>query len=395
MKDPLLSTTLMCLLILLMIFLLKKFCQPYLIAYITAGILLGPQVCRVYEDTAAISNIGEIGIILMMFFLGMEINIPDRKSLLIQPVIAQLIKIGLSFLLVLGLSRLFRWPVGDMLLLATLLIFNSTAVVSEYLKKNEELDTHYGQIVLNILLLQDILLGPTLTILQLRTDGGMIPYKIAGGVIGSGLLILLLMAIRNRNLIQLSILRSIQHDHELQVFCGGLICLGFAAMAQTIGLSAPVGSFAAGLFIGRAGAFSWLEHVFRPFKVFFVALFFVSVGLMFDIRYFTGHLWLIIASSVVVLVVNSGLSSVVFRTLSFSWRDSLYCGALLSQTGEFGIVALSLAHTYGIIGPEFFKAGIAITCLTLLLSTLWMSMLKGLIYRRQKSENPVQNPISN
>src|SRR5215217_7843574 len=99
MNNLVFPISMMCLVILLLIFLLKKFRQPYMIAYIIAGIILGPYASGLFANTEDTASLGEIGILLMMFFIGTEMEIPDRRSLLLKPVIAQAIKMLLCLLL--------------------------------------------------------------------------------------------------------------------------------------------------------------------------------------------------------------------------------------------------------------------------------------------------------
>jgi len=143
--------------------------------------------------------------------------------------------------------------------------------------------------------------------------------------------------------------RELEKDHDLQVFFGALCCLGCSWLSFLAGLSAPIRSFAAGLWLGRAKGFEWLGFVLKPFKVFFVALYFVSVGLLIDLHYIAAN-WLSIAGITgAVLLSNSRLSSFVFRLLGMPWKQSWWAGALLSQTGELGLLACSLAAGSGMI----------------------------------------------
>jgi len=380
MHDVLFAVTVMCLLILLLIFLLKKLKQPYLVAYIIAGIVLGPYVTSIFSDPKNIASIGEVGILLLMFFLGMEIHIPDNKSLLQKPLIAQCIKTLLGFLCSFIIGKWLGWNSGNVLLLTILLAFNSTAVVSEFLKSNNELNTATGKTVLNMLLLQDIMIGPTFTFFQFMKEGHISFARVGPAMAACLLIFLLLNAVRNRNLFQFRFFREMQEDHELQVFAGTLICLGFALLASFVGLTPAIGSFVAGVYIGRTNAFHWLENVLRPFKIFFVALFFVSVGLMLDLVYIREHYVFILLIGVVVLLINSMLTAAVFRCLRFPAKDSIYAGALLSQTGEFGLLACSLAYELHIIDHDFFKSALAIIGLSIFLSTIWMTTLRKMIY---------------
>ena len=380
MRSVLFAVSIMCLLILLLIFLLKKLKQPYLVAYIIAGIVLGPYVTGIFSDPENIASLGEVGILLLMFFLGVEIDIPDNKNHLQKPLIAQGIRTLLGFLFAFFIGKGLGWNSGQILLLTVLLAFNSTAVVSEFLRSNNELYTITGKTVLNMLLLQDIMIGPAFTFLQLM-KGAPISFERTGSAIVICVLIFfLLKAIRNRNLFQLRLFGEMKQDHELQVFAGTFICLGFALLASFAGLTPAVGSFVAGVYIGRTNAFHWLENVLRPFKIFFVALFFVSVGLMLDLTSIREHYVFILLMGAVVLLINSLLTAIVFRLLQFSARDSIYAGALLSQTGEFGLLACSLAYQLHIIDHNIFKSALAITGLSLLLSTIWMTTLRKVIY---------------
>ncbi|MGZ6523403.1 MAG: cation:proton antiporter domain-containing protein [Bacteroidia bacterium] len=380
MHDILFAVSIMCLLILLLIFLLKKLNQPYLIAYVVAGIILGPQISGIFSDTENISALGEVGILLLMFFLGVEIDIPDNRNLLQKPLIAQGIKTLLSLFFSFFIGKWLGWSTNYILLLTILFIFNSTAVVSEFLRKNDELYTVTGKTVLNILLLQDIMLAPVFTFLQFMSERNIHFDKIIPSLIGCVLIFFLLKAVRNRNLFQLQFLKEMEHDQELQVFAGTFICLGFALVTSFAGLTPAIGSFAAGVYIGRTNAFHWLENVLRPFKIFFVALFFVSVGLMLDLYYIREHYRLILIIAVIILIINSLLSVIVFKLLRFSWQDSMYAGALLSQTGEFGLLACSLAYQLEIIDYNFFKSALAVMGLSLLFSTIWMTILRKSIY---------------
>ena len=380
MHNLLFAISIMCLLILLLIVLLKKLNQPYLIAYVFAGVVLGPHVTGIFSDPEDISALGDVGILLLMFFLGVEIDIPNNKNLLLKPVVAQGVRTILSVLFSFLIGRWLGWAPGYILLLATTFIFNSTAVVSEFLRKNGELSSEIGRTVLNILLLQDIMLAPILAFLQFISKGNYDVVRTMLSLTGCVLIFYLLIAVRDKNLFQLKLFNDIETDHELQVFTGTFICLGFALITSFAGLTPAIGSFVAGVYIGRTNAFRWLENVLRPFKIFFVALFFLSVGLSLDLDYILKHYGLILTITLGVLFINGLLSVVVLKLLRFSWRNSVYAGALLSQTGEFGLLACLLAHQLNIIDYNFFKSALAVIGLSLLLSSIWMTILRKSIY---------------
>ena len=385
MNELLWSVSILCLTTLGMMFILKRFNQPYLIAYILVGIILGPHITGVFTNPEQTETIGEIGILLLMFFLGMEINVPDNRSVLVKPVVAQSAKIILSI----G----FAWIIGyfaelsmkSIVLITVLFVFNSTAVVSEFLNKHHKLKTTFGLTVLNMLIFQDLLLAPVLTLLKVWELNDFSIYKIVFPVIFCFVIFFVMKRLRNFQEIKLpKFFASVKEDHDLQVFSGLFLCLISGLVAEMAGMSSALGSFMAGVIVGRVKIFGWLEHSLLPFKVFFVTLFFVSIGLRLDISYLFSNFSIIFLGTFFVLISNSLMSAVAFRMLRFNWRDSLYGGALLSQTGEFGILALSVAYKSGIIEYSLYKSGLAITCLSLLLSTIWVTVLDRVLKKNSK-----------
>jgi len=398
MHGLLTSLCVLCIIILVLIFLLRRLSQPYLVAYIIAGILAGPYAGRLFTSTDDVSAIGEIGLLLLMFFLGMEVNIPDNHSMLVKPVIAQIAKMLLAALFSLLIGWIFHWGVFACMLLFVLLVFNSTAVVIEFLKKTGRLHTAFGIVILNMLLLQDIMLAPLLTVFQFMEKESFSLWRLLAGIGASIVIFLLLRSARLRRQINPIRLRFIANDHELQVFLGGAICLGFGTLASLAGLSASIGSFVAGLLIGRLRSLSWLEQTLLPFRVFFVAFFFMSIGLQFDLSFVIKHYTLVLLGTICLLVSNSLLSAVVFRLLKYRWQESFYGGVLLSQAGEFGLLAYSVAFRAGIIDAVFFKMAIAVIALSLLFSSGWISLLQAFGNRRVaspslQSGNPGKNKI--
>ncbi len=341
MGDVLARMCVLCLVILLLIALLRRWGQPYLVAYMLAGLVLGPGMAGVFEPGAGLAALGELGILLLMFFLGLEIEIPDRGTLLRRPVVAQAVKMGLAVGCAWAAGAWLSWPWENRVLLAVLLTFNSTAVVSEYMRRTGELETETGRMVLNMLLLQDVLVAPVFAFFPMD---GTVDRAVgnAGGIGGGGGGVVCVAQgdPETGDIWSWSGWRVLEGDHDLQVFVGALCCLGCAWLSALVGLSAPIGSFGAGLWLGRARGFGWLGTVLKPFKVFFVALYFVSVGLMLDLGYIGLHWASILGITASMLAMNSLLSALVFRLLGMRWPESFLAGALLSQTGGTGVAGL-------------------------------------------------------
>lgn len=391
MDNFLLPICILCIVILFLIVVMKKLEQPYMVSYIMAGVVLGPYVTQIIMDAGIIGNIGEIGILLLMFFLGMEMEIPDSRSKLMRPLWTQVARLVLAVAMAFTIGFFFEWAFYDKLLLSLLFSFNSTAVVSEYLYKNKELHTRLGMYILNVLLFQDLLLAPVLTFFQFLGGRELSFVRLTSALMGCGLIAFCLRSIRHHDFIKPSFLASLKGDHELQIFLGGALCLGFGVLSEKVGLSAALGSFIAGMLIGRTESLKWLGRTLSPFRLFFVSLFFVSIGLRLDIPYIKENYTVILAGTLLLLLGNNILSALVFRFQGYSWPQSFYAGALLSQAGEFGILASTLAYQLHIVGLGFFRISIAITALSLLLSTSWVMIFKKIIQGFREDRLPLAN----
>ncbi|MGC1244168.1 MAG: cation:proton antiporter [Chryseosolibacter sp.] len=381
--DILLSVCILTLVVLLLVFLLKRFNQPYLIAYILAGLVLGPFLSGTFGNTRDIQTFGEIGILLHFFFMGTEVEVPDSHQKLIRPIVAQVTKSLLSVLVAVIVGARLNWSTEQITVLAFIMMMNSTAVVSEYLRKTGELHMPLGKFTLTILVLQDIFFTPAIASLQFMGHQPVSFFKVFSSIVVCVLVYVLFRTIRKRDLIRLPFTKAMEADHDLQVFIGLLICFGTALLFSWFGLTESFGVFVAGVIIARTDSFHWLEKTLRPFKEFFMCLFFLSVGMMIDLDFMVKNYRLVLGISLAVLVINSVIAAIVFRLQGFTWRLSLYSGALLSQTGEYSLLLGSLAWRFGIIDEGFYKIIIIITSLTLLFSTAWITILRAFIHKEK------------
>jgi len=220
MDSLLVPISVLCLVILLFIAIFKKWNQPSPLAYLLAGVVLGPQVSGLFNDSEQIRQVGDIGLLLLMFFLGFELELPERKDAFFRPLIAQIIKTVFIFGISAIVGHWLHWSPGQMLILSTLLIFNSTAIVSEYLRTTGELKSTMGQVVLQMLLLQDMMVAPVLTGLSVTSSHQSGWGQLIASVAGSLLIYFLLRAVKQKNLFQLPLWNRLQNDNEFQVFLG-------------------------------------------------------------------------------------------------------------------------------------------------------------------------------
>jgi len=367
--------------VLLLILLLRRLKQPYFIAYIVSGILLGPKVLNVIHAPDVVSELGEIGIVLLMFSIGTDIDLRHFSQNFYKPFIIALVQILFSFFCMFSIGLQVGWDINTIVLISFIVSLSSSAIVFQYLTRTGEIKSQLGIITCGVLLMQDILVVPMILALNFMTGSNASIFDLVKVCVGGILILLFLSATITKKLFQIPMRKEIVADHDLQVFIGFCICFGIAWFSSWFGLSPAFGAFAAGIIIGQDKATRWLGKSLIPFRVFFMVFFFLTIGLQLDIDFFIKNAGTIIMIAIAVLLINSLINAVLFRFTGNNWRDSLYGGALLSQIGEFSFVLVTLAASRGLVGNYLYQITLAVITVTMLLSTIWLAIIQRLIYK--------------
>ncbi len=371
--------------ILLMALVLRKLRQPYFIAYILAGIVLGPEVLGVIQQPETVEQLGELGVILLMFFIGAEINLPDLTKKFSKPLLGTLSQLILSFGFMSLLGYYLNWTWSIILLFSFVISLSSSAIIFQYLTKTGQIQNQLGLLTSGVLIIQDLLIVPMLISLSFLDDGYVNDLAIIKAVIGGILILTFLRAAIIKRLFKIPFKNELIKDHEFQIFIGFTLCFGMAWITHWFGLSSALGAFVAGILIGQDKATQWLDHSLVPFRVFFLAFFFLSVGLQIELGFLYKNAGTITLITLSVLLINSLINTLIFRVMGSSWRDSVYAGALLSQIGEFSFALVNVAIGIGLIGVYSYQITLAVIALTMMLSSIWISIIQQFIYRLPKT----------
>lgn len=366
--------------VLFLILLLRRFRQPYFTAYIIAGVLLGPKLLNVIHDPAVATELGEIGIVLLMFSIGAEIDLHHLSRNFYKPFAIVLVQILMSFLCMYALGVYLDWSASRIMLMSFIISLSSSAIVFQYLEKSGEIRSSLGIITCGVLLMQDILVVPMILSLNFISGSNASFFELIKVCAGGILILVFLRAAIKKKILKIPMRREIIADHDLQVFIGFCICFGMAWVSSWFGLSPAFGAFAAGIVIGQDKATRWLEKSLIPLRVFFMAFFFLAIGLQLDLHFFVANAGTIIIVAVSVLLISSLINSLLFRLTGSSWRDSIYAGGLLSQIGEFSFVLLTLAASLGLVEDYIYQITLAVITSTMLLSSIWLTIIRRLIY---------------
>ncbi|SNT13307.1 transporter, CPA2 family [Ekhidna lutea] len=361
---------------------LRRFNQPYIIAYILSGVILGPYGLAIVTDTEVAQSLGDIGLIILMFFIGMEISLPDFLKRWKVAFFGTGMQVIFSILLMYMLGSFLDWSINRVILLGFIISISSSAVVIKLVQDRSSSDTKTSDNVISILLTQDILIVPmiiTLTLLGGQSlDIGQVTLQIIGGI----LIMIVMIYLIKKQRIKLPFEKVLSKDHELQIFAGLIACFGLALITSLFELSASLGALISGILINASDSNKWLHDSLHSFRVILISIFFISVGMLIDLTFLSEH---IIAVSFLVLIVylsNHGINTLSLRLLGNDWKESLLGGSFLAQIGEFSFVLATIGLQQGIITTYGYQITIIVIAITIFISPFWVSLTQLLIGKK-------------
>ncbi len=362
--------------VLLIGFVVRRFGQPHVIAYLIVGVVLGPSVLNLFEEES-VGLVGEIGVIVLLFFVGLEVDLPRLATGWKVSVIGTILQIAVSTLAVAGVGYWLDWPLPRVILIGFAISLSSTALVVTMLRQWNELDTDAGHDALGVLIVQDFAVVPMLIAISLLGGAAapeplMMGVQILSGVVLISIVICLVRGWR----FKMPFASALEKDHELQLFGALLLCFAASWLTGIVGLSTPLGAFIAGLVVASSKETGWVRHSLEPFHVLLVAIFFVSVGMRIDLEFLQAN-WIVTAALILAaLGTNTIINAVILRVLGRSWRTSVYVGALLSQIGEFSFVLAAIALEGGIIEEYGNQMTLGVIAGTIALGPAWIHIMR-------------------
>ena len=365
--------------IVLLCLLLKRLHQPYIVAYILVGVLLGESGIGLVERNEALEYFGEIGIILLLFFVGMEIDLPKFKEQWRVALFGTLLQVGGSVGAMVLIGYLMSWGMTLSVVLGFVVALSSSAVIIRILEERKMTATPLGRNVLSILLTQDVLIAPLVIITALLGGQSQSTGELALMIVGASLFVLIVGYIYRKRRVRLPFSKNIESDHELQVFVALLFCFGGALLSSFFHLSAALGAFVGGMVMHAGKATHWIHDTLLSFRVLFVSVFFVSVGLQVDFNFVIENWFPLSLGLGTVYLTNHLVNATILRFFSDNWREALLGGALLAQIGELSFLISATAFSLGIFEGYAYHFTISLICITLVVSPLWILMTERLL----------------
>lgn len=358
--------------------LLTRINQPPIVGYILAGLILGPSGFKLVADSKSVHELAELGVLLLLFLVGMELDLSSFRKFWKQTVGALIAQLTACFLLVQLGGSLFGWPFPIVLFLTFAIALSSTAVAVNMLDTTKLMHTNTGKLTIGILVAQDIAFIPMMLIL--RTVGGdafeyMVIVKLVLSVV---VLVGLIIYLSGREPLELPHSAQLVKHPELIPLTALGFCFGLAAIMGLLKLSPAYGAFLAGLILGNSSKRQKVIQNTHPIQIVLMMVFFLSIGLLLDLQYIWAHLSKVLGLLFLVTIFKTLLNIGILRVMRQCWSDAFLSGLLLSQVGEFTFLLASATLAHKIIDPQLYKLIISVTALSLVMSPLWYTMIKRL-----------------
>lgn len=344
--------------------------QPVIVGYLLAGVVLGPFTPGFIGDRTQIAALAEIGVIFLMFALGIEFSLKELARLRSVALVGTTTQVGLLMVVGLGLGLLFGWPLMQSLFFGGIIAISSTMVVLKILMDRGEVASHHGRVLIAMLIVQDLIVVILIVLLpQFARAAGP-------GALGSLVLTLLkaLAFIVGTVFLGIRIVPPFMarverlRSPELFLLTAATLALSIAAASALIGLSPALGAFLGGLLLTETEFDHRVIAEVVPMRNLFATLFFVSVGMLIDPVLVAQHLPLVLGLTALIVVVKALATLTAILPFRLGGQTLAFISLGMIQIGEFSYVLAETGRSVGAISDDMNGLILASSVLTILLT---------------------------
>lgn len=355
----------------------KKLKQPLVLGYVVAGFLVSPHMPYIMSvaDRADISTWGDIGVMFLLFSLGLDFSFKKILKMGASPIISTCSIVFCMMMLGIVTGHLFGWSRMDSIFLGGMLAMSSTTIIYKAFDDLGLRQQRFAGLVMSVLILEDILAIVMMVMLSAIANGS---NPDGGQMIGSLMKIgffLILWFVVGIFLIPLMLrsMRKFINNETLLIVALGLCC-AMAVLSTKVGFSSAFGAFVMGSILAETIEAERIIKVVEPVKNLFGAVFFVSVGMLVDPAILVEYSWPIVTLVLVIII-----GQVIFGSLSFliggqSLKSAMQCGFSMAQIGEFSFIIASLGLSLGVIGKFLYPVVVAVSVITTFLTPYMIRM---------------------
>ncbi len=368
---------------------LARLKQPPILGYILTGVLLGPSVFELISNRGSVEILAELGVLLLLFVVGMELNLRSFKKVWKTATFCTLAQIIISSLIAVLLSLYYGWTPALSMLIGFIATLSSTAVVVKMMESMGEMKTDIGQLIIGILIAQDLAIAPMILIIRNFNHSWFSIDIFVKLLVSVGLMIGIITYLSRRQRVRIPLAKIVAGEKELTALASLAFCFIAAAIAGQAGLSAPYGAFLAGLILGNTHERLVLIETTKPIQSILIMFFFLSIGVLLDIKFMWTHINIVLGLLLIVTVGKTLLNVIILHCLKLPWSQAFMVSALIAQLGEFAFLLSTIAYEANVINTFGDNLIISLTVLSLAISPLWL-----LFARYLKSVADTTNTLS-
>jgi CPA2 family monovalent cation:H+ antiporter-2 len=373
---------------------------PPMLGYLSVGILIGPHAIGLAVENEASKTLAEFGVVFLMFSIGLEFSLPKLKAM-------RHIVFGLGLAQVLTTivaTMLFGWLIANWLppsihlgwqasfALGGALAMSSTAIVSKMLAERLELESEHGRRIIGILLFQDLAVVPLLILIPaLARNPTALLETLAWAGVKAVLVLVLLLFIGQKLMRGWFAIVVKRRSQELFMLNLLLITLGAAWITERAGLSMALGAFVAGMLISETQYKHQVEEDIKPFRDVLLGLFFITIGMMLNVRVVLDNWWLVLILLCVPVALKFALIALLAKLFGASDGVAMRTGLALAQAGEFGFVLLNLAGGIELMDSFLVQVVLASMVLSMLVAPFIIAKSDVLVLKLVRNEWMMQS----
>lgn len=350
---------------------LARLKQPPILGYILTGVLLGPSAFELISNRGSVEILAELGVLLLLFVVGMELNLRSFKKVWKTATFCTLAQIIISSSIAVLLSLYYGWTPALSMLIGFIATLSSTAVVVKMMESIGEMKTDTGQLIIGILIAQDLAIAPMILIIRNFNHSWFSIDIFVKLLVSIGLIIGIITYLSRRQRVRIPLAKIVAGEKELTALASLAFCFIAAAIAGQTGLSAPYGAFLAGLILGNTHERLVLIETTKPIQSILIMCFFLSIGLLLDVKFMWTHINIVLGLLLIVTVGKTLLNVIILHCLKLPWSQAFMVSAIIAQLGEFAFLLSTVAYEANVINSFGENLIISLTVLSLAISPLW------------------------
>ena len=363
----------------LLVTLARRLGLPTTLAYLIVGVILGPHAFNVVSDSGTTRQLAEVGVAFLLFTLGLEFSLPRMLAMRREVFGLGAAQVGATTAVFTGIARALGLPWLTAVIVGGAVSMSSTAILLAQLTERSELNRTHGRLAFAMLLFQDLAFVPFLALASALAAGGG-EFHVGHSVLAvvGGILAIVAVLAAGRWLLR-PLFHEIAHSRLRELFTLAVLFVALASAwaSNVAGLSLALGAFLSGMMLAETEYRHQIDTVIRPFRDILLGVFFISVGMVLDVRLLAGEIGIVSATLLVLIVLKATVAALVTRPFTTTRFKALRTGIVISIGGEFGVALCTIGLQAELIPARVGEPLLVAIVLSMVLSPLILNNNKA------------------